>query len=130
MGLDEGVVRATIAVSDIERAAEFYEGVLGLVPLPEGSTGPQLRIYPCGSGSRLQVYVSEHAGSGSATAASWSVEDFDGLIDELRARGAQLERYEGMDADERGVHAFGSHRVAWIPDPDGNVVAIDNGAGD
>ncbi len=129
MGLRDATVRATIAVSDMERAAAFYEGVLGLAPQPEGSTGPQLRIYPCGAGSRLQVYVSQHAGSGTATVASWSVDDFDEVIDRLVAAGAVLERYEGMPADERGVHAFGTHRVAWIADPDGNVISLDNGPG-
>lgn len=127
MGLRDAGVRATVAVSDMQRARDFYEGALGLEPLPAGSTGDMVCIYPCGSGSRLQVYVSEHAGSGSATAASWSVSDFDAVISELRGRGVELERYEGMDADEHGVHSFGSHKVAWLTDPDGNVIAIDNG---
>ena len=128
MSLSDAPVRATVAVSDMERAAAFYEGVLGLEPPPAGSTGPMVRIYACGAGSRLQIYVSEHAGTGTATVASWSVDDFDAVVDGLLAAGATLERYDGMEADERGVHAFGSHRVAWIADPDGNVLSLDNGA--
>ncbi len=31
-----------------------------------------VRIYPCGSGSFRQVYASEHAGTATATVASWS----------------------------------------------------------
>ena len=129
MSLSDAGVRATIAVSDIERAAEFYEGKLGLTPLPEGSTGAALRIYPCGSGSRLQVYVTEHAGSGGATVASWSVPDFDELTAELRANGVEFERNEGMEADEHGVHAFGTHKMVWFADPDGNIIGLDNGPG-
>ena len=127
MTLADARVRATIAVSDMDRAVAFYEGVLGLARLGETMQG-QVRIYPCGQGSLLQVYASEHAGTGTATVASWSAEDFDALVDALLAGGVAFDTYEGMPADERGVHAFGTHRVAWFRDPDGNVLSIDNGA--
>lgn len=130
MTLKDAGVRATIAVSDMQRATAFYEGALGLVPLPAGSTGEMLRIYPCGDGSRLQVYASEHAGTGGATVASWSVSDFDAVTARLRENGVEFERYDGMEADEDGVHAFGSHRMVWFSDPDGNVLAVDNQVGD
>lgn len=127
MSLADAQVRATIAVSDMERAVAFYEGVLGLVQL--GATMPgQVRLYPCGRGSVLQVYASEHAGTGTATAASWSAQDFDDVVDALLAAGVVFETYEGMPADERGIHAFGTHRIAWFRDPDGNVLSLDNGA--
>lgn len=127
MSLADAQVRATIAVSDMDRAVAFYEGVLGLARLGQTMPG-QVRLYPCGRGSLLQVYVSEHAGTGSATVASWSTGDFDGVVDALLAAGVTLETYEGMPADERGVHEFGSHRIAWFCDPDGNVLSLDNGA--
>ena len=53
------------------KAAEFYEATLGLSPLGDDGTS-HVRIYPCGSGSFLQVYASEHAGTATATVASWS----------------------------------------------------------
>ena len=69
MSLSDAVVRATVAVSDLSRAREFYEGKLGLAPLPGG---PEfVSIYPCGEGSLLQVYASpDHAGRATATVAS------------------------------------------------------------
>ena len=125
MSLKDHRVRATVAVSDINRAVEFYEGKLGL----SGRTGgPPLRIYECGGGSELQVYESaEHAGKSTATVVSWSVSDFDTQVDELLAAGVEFERYEGLPVDDKGVHAFGDHKVAWFLDPDGNTIAIDNG---
>lgn len=126
MPLSTAVVRATVAVSDIARARAFYEGTLGLEPRPGGPDF--VATYPCGEGSLLQVYTSpEHAGKATATVASWSVPDHDTVIEALIARGARFTRSEGLAADERGVHAFGAHRVAWCTDPDGNVLAIDNG---
>ena len=60
MSLSSQQVRATVAVSDISRASEFYERTLGLTPL-RGDEMADVRIYPCGSASLLQVYASEHA---------------------------------------------------------------------
>ena len=57
------------------------------------------------------------------------MEDHDPTIDALIAAGVEFTRGEELPADERGVHAFGEHRVAWCADPDGNVLAIDNGRG-
>lgn len=125
MSLKDHRVRATVAVADIDRAVEFYEGVLGL---SGRAGGPPLRIYECGAGSELQVYESpDHAGTGTATVVSWSLEDFDAEIEALLAAGVTLERYDGIESDENGVHAFGNHKVAWFKDPDGNVIALDNG---
>lgn len=125
MSLKDNRVRATVAVADIDRAVEFYEGTLGL---SGRAGGPPLRIYECGGGSELQVYESpDHAGKSTATVVSWSLADFDAEVDQLLAAGVVFERYEGLDADDRGIHAFGEHKVAWFKDPDGNTIAIDNG---
>lgn len=128
MSLRDAQVRATVAVADMERAAEFYEGALGLEPLAGDEGMAAVRIYPCGEGSLLQVYESEHAGSGSATAASWSAPDFDEVVAGLRDAGVSFESSDEPGTDEDGVHSFGAHRVCWFKDPDGNTIALDNGA--
>ena len=125
MSLKDHRVRATVAVSDIDRAVEFYEGKLGL---SGRMGGRQLRIYECGGGSELQVYESsDNAGKSPATVVSWSVPEFDSEIDELLAAGVEFARYDGLPTDDKGVHAFGDHKVVWFLDPDGNTIAIDNG---
>jgi catechol 2,3-dioxygenase-like lactoylglutathione lyase family enzyme len=126
MSLGNEQVRATIAVSDIHRAANFYEGTLGLAPDGESAMGA-VRIYPCGRDSHLQVYESEHAGTSTATAASWSVDDFAAVVGELGARGVTFESYGDPSTDEQGVHSYGEHKVVWFKDPDGNTIAVDNG---
>jgi catechol 2,3-dioxygenase-like lactoylglutathione lyase family enzyme len=82
MSLSDAQVRATIAVSDITRAAAFYERTLGLSPLGDDAM-EHVRIYQCGAGSVLQVYASEHAGTASATVASWSTDEFESVVDDL-----------------------------------------------
>lgn len=125
MSLRDAQVRATVAVADIGRAVEFYEGALGLTAL-EGGMG-DVRIYACGGGSLLQVYASEHAGTATATVASWSADEFDSVVEELRANGVRFESYGDPATGAQGVHSFGEHRVVWFKDPDGNTLALDNG---
>ncbi len=126
MSLANAQVRATVAVSDMTSAVEFYEGKLGLSP--QGGDGmSDVRIYPCAGNSLLQVYASEHAGTTTATVASWSADDFDSVVDELRAKGVTFETYGAPTTDEKGIHTYGDHRVVWIKDPDGNTIAVDNG---
>ena len=51
---------AIVAVADLARAREFYEGVLGLEPIGEGAEEDVL-TYRTGR-TRLVVYRSDHAG--------------------------------------------------------------------
>ncbi|HEV2772445.1 MAG TPA: VOC family protein [Thermoleophilaceae bacterium] len=126
MSLSNEQVRATVAVSDMTRAVEFYERRLGLTPLGGDGMG-DVRIYRCASGSLLQVYASEHSGTTTATVASWSADDFESVVAELRASGVIFETYGEPATDESGVHTYGDHKVVWFRDPDGNTIAVDNG---
>ena len=113
---------ATVAVSDLERAREFYEGTLGLEEL--SSDGEEAVNYKTGS-SQLLVYRSDYAGSNEATAATWVNPDVDGVVADLKSRGVSFERYDMPDAEHDGdVHVFGEMRAAWFKDPDGNILAV------
>ena len=75
---------ATIAVSDVERAREFYEGTLGLTAIQADPGGI---LYKTGS-SVILVYPSEFAGTNKATAATWAVgDDFDAIVGGLAESG-------------------------------------------
>jgi catechol 2,3-dioxygenase-like lactoylglutathione lyase family enzyme len=126
MGLSRYKVRASIAVSDIARATEFYEGKLGLSAAEIQSD--ESRIYTCGEDSSLHVYISPaHAGNATATLATWYVADLEEVVDELRSSGVTFEHYDDptLRADEKGIHELGDGRVAWFKDPDGNTFAIE-----
>jgi catechol 2,3-dioxygenase-like lactoylglutathione lyase family enzyme len=128
MGLSSYRLNPSIAVSDISEAAEFYEGKLGLDPGPERFD--ESRIYRCGGGTSLHVYVSPTAASsGDGTLATWYVPDLDRVVDELVAAGLAFERYDdpALGTDERGIHELDDGRVAWFRDPDGNTFAIEEG---
>jgi catechol 2,3-dioxygenase-like lactoylglutathione lyase family enzyme len=124
MGLSESKVSATVAVGDLDRARQFYEGKLGL-SASGGSEGAQVVTYGCGDGSELIVYASEHAGKATATVATWEVEDVERLVDELSSRGVEFERYdEPLKTDEKGILRSEEGSVAWFKDPDGNTIAV------
>jgi catechol 2,3-dioxygenase-like lactoylglutathione lyase family enzyme len=128
MSLSSYVVRASVAVADIARASEFYEGTLGLVAAEEQSD--ESRIYECGGGSSLHVYQSPtQAGRGTATVATWYVADLDKVVGDLTSDGVTFEQYDDpvVGADERGIHDLDGGRVAWFRDPDGNTFAIEEG---
>jgi catechol 2,3-dioxygenase-like lactoylglutathione lyase family enzyme len=126
MGLNEGTVGAAIAVTDMARAVEFYEGKLGLRSNGDDPDGG--RTYECAGGSTVHVFPSPHARASGATVAGWIVDDVDGAIDELIGNGVMPEQYseEPFTTDEKGLARMGDFVGAWIKDPDGNVLAIGN----
>jgi catechol 2,3-dioxygenase-like lactoylglutathione lyase family enzyme len=124
---DRDVV-ATIAVSDIAVATEFYEETLGLVRAEYQSPDPTAILYRSGSAAVL-VYQSAYAGTNQATAASWGVgEDLDAIVSELGAKGVVFEHYDDLpDTTREGdVHLMGPLRAAWFKDPDGNILNVVN----
>jgi catechol 2,3-dioxygenase-like lactoylglutathione lyase family enzyme len=129
MGLSDSRVGALMAVSDLDRARAFYEGQLGLVPGDEEEEGV---AYPCAEGTGIFVYLSpDNAGKSPATIAGWWVDDLDQTMEELASRGVSFEQYDqpGLKTDERGVFDAGSFRAAWLTDPDGNTMALNETSG-
>jgi catechol 2,3-dioxygenase-like lactoylglutathione lyase family enzyme len=124
MGLSDRPVSASIAISDLDRAREFYEGKLGLTGGYEDVDGGY--TYQCAGSSELHIYPSpENAGRSGATQAFWTVEDVEATVDELSAGGVTFERYgEPFNTDEKGIARLGNDAVAWVKDPDGNILAI------
>jgi catechol 2,3-dioxygenase-like lactoylglutathione lyase family enzyme len=126
MSLSSYTVRTSIAVSDLAHATEFYEGKLGLSRV--GDQPDESRIYACGGGTSLHVYVSPaQAGKATATLATWYVADLEQVVDELSSKGVTFERYDEplLKTDAKGIHELGDGRVAWFKDPDGNTFAVE-----
>jgi catechol 2,3-dioxygenase-like lactoylglutathione lyase family enzyme len=124
MTLSRYKVAAAAAVSDMERAARFYEGTLGLTPDTES---PDNRAYRCAEGTVIHVFVSSHAGTGTATVAGWGVDDIEAVVDGLAAKGVTFEQYDEppIVTDARGIATFeGDAKVAYFKDPDGNTLSI------
>jgi len=115
-------LNTSIAVSDMARASEFYEGKLGLAVTGSGADGS--KVYE----SALHVYPSPaNAGMSAATLATWYVDDVERLVDELASKGVTFEHYDGIVTDAKGISPrAGGGKVAWFKDPDGNTFAIES----
>lgn len=116
---------ATLAVSDLQRARDFYENSLGLTPVQEQ---PGAILYKSGN-SVVLVYPSEYAGTNQATAASWAVgDDFDAIVQDLKAKGVTFEHYDDLPETSRegDVHVMGEFKGVWFKDPDGNILSLIN----
>lgn len=113
---------ATIAVRDGQKAKAFYRDKLGLALVEEG---PGASTYSSG-GSRLLVYESQYAGTNKATAATWAVKDIDETVRDLKRKGVSFEHYDNLPGltVEGDVHVGGDMRVAWLKDPDGNILSL------
>jgi catechol 2,3-dioxygenase-like lactoylglutathione lyase family enzyme len=123
MSMSSYRVGAIVAVSDMPRAREFYEGKLGLSEGEDQSGGG--RRYLCAGGTTLDVYVSaENAGTATATVVGWDVDDVERVVDELSSNGVTFEQYdEPLKTDEKGIFRDGV-KAAWFKDPDGNIHGI------
>lgn len=119
--LGDSTVFATVAVSNLKNAKDFYGNKLGLKQVDENEGG----ITYSGGNGRLFVYESQTAGSGKATCASWEVDDVAKEVDELKSKGINFEHYDFPGAKLEGdVHIMGGMQAAWFKDPDGNILSV------
>jgi catechol 2,3-dioxygenase-like lactoylglutathione lyase family enzyme len=109
------------ATTDGKRARTFYESVLGLRLISEDDfaivydvNGVSLRIQKVGQ-LRPQPF----------TVLGWSVPSIEVALSQLAAKGAVFERYSSLEQDPRGIWCSPSGaKVAWLKDPDGNVISL------
>jgi catechol 2,3-dioxygenase-like lactoylglutathione lyase family enzyme len=115
---------ANLAVRDLAVARRFYERTLGLAPVHEEDG--ELVVYKSGN-SLLNVYRSDYAGTNRATAVTWTVDDVDGEVSDLKNRGVTFEHYDMPGLTRKGdVHIGDDLKVAWFKDPDGNILNLVN----
>jgi catechol 2,3-dioxygenase-like lactoylglutathione lyase family enzyme len=117
-------IGANVPVSSLDEAIAFYEGKLGLPLLERGKEQPYARFTGAGE-TKLGIYESKTAGQAKHTLASFVVDDVRATVDALKANGVLFEEYDlpGMKT-ENGVATVGDTRVAWLKDPDGNILEI------
>jgi len=104
-----------IPVTDVKRAREFYEGVLGL-KVSEEMMGGRWIEYAVGDDTLVVANVGEQwAPSDQGTGAALEVEDFDDAIKRLKDRHV---RFAAEPFETPCCH------MAVVQDPDGNKLII------
>ena len=102
-----------IPVTDMQRARQFYEGVLGLKPDPE-MTGEMWTEYSVGSGTLAIACIGEQwKPSDQGTSAALEVESLEDAIARLEEREVAFDKHDSPVC-----------RMAVLQDPDGNKLII------
>jgi predicted enzyme related to lactoylglutathione lyase len=111
----------TIAVTDVDRAKQFYQEQVGL-PILDENTG-SIRF---GAGKGSQLSVRRGQPNVGQTVAHFEVDDVDAVVRDLNSRGIAFEEYE-TPKTVNGIAQIGPARGAWFKDPDGNVFGVRQG---
>jgi catechol 2,3-dioxygenase-like lactoylglutathione lyase family enzyme len=109
-----------IAVHDLQQAREFYGETLGLRTSEEYG----LMWLHLAGGRDTLMYEQSDATPASYTVLNFEVDNIDEAVDKLAARGVRLERYDGVEQDDRGVFREQGPYIAWFKDPSGNVLSV------
>ena len=117
-------IHPTLPAVDLERALKFYEGTLGVKVLQKDpSPGAMVEA---GEGTTFYIYQ-RAATKADHTVASFTVEDVEATVKELRGKGVEF-----LDLDQPGIKtvdgiaSFDGVRVAWFKDTEGNILALGN----
>jgi len=115
-------VGAVLLSKDLAKSREFYADALQLSILEESD---RAIAYASGE-TRITVTASTTGSKDEQTKAAWRVDDLRAELDWLKTRGIEPENY---DSDELktvdGIADRGSAWAAWILDPDGNALGIE-----
>jgi catechol 2,3-dioxygenase-like lactoylglutathione lyase family enzyme len=122
MSLANASIAPYIPAADMARARTFYEDLLGLKVKETYAGGV---VYECGHGSWVFLYPTPNAGTNKASTAFFSVDDVEGEVAALKARGLVFEEYEGHGITTvNSIATAGGARTAWFKDTEGNILAI------
>jgi catechol 2,3-dioxygenase-like lactoylglutathione lyase family enzyme len=108
---------------DIQRARRYYSDTLGLkpvqIPVPDGA------LFEAGKGSQIYLYQRGQT-KADHTAATFTVENIEQVVDDLTLRGVIFEQYDmgELKTDARGIATFGSSKSAWFKDSEGNILGL------
>jgi predicted enzyme related to lactoylglutathione lyase len=109
------------AVDDVAAATSFYGETLGIETSEENGI---LTLALAGGRRPTIVYPKPGHVPAEYTILNFPVEQIEATVDELTARGVQIERYDGLEQDERGIMRGGGPYIAWFKDPAGNVLSV------
>ena len=118
------MVVATIPVTDLEQAKDFYGETLGLTSLWENPASVRYRV---GEHSELSVF--KRPGLDTVhTLAHFEVDDIEKAVSDLEAKGVRFQDYtEGPLVTTGHIAQVGPARGAWFSDPDGNTLGLRQG---
>jgi catechol 2,3-dioxygenase-like lactoylglutathione lyase family enzyme len=119
--LSDALLVTTVAVTDLDRAKQFFEVQVGLPILEE--TPFSIRF---GGGKGSQVSVRRGQPNVGQTVGHFEVADIESVVRDLITRGVVFEEYEAPKTTNF-IAQIGPAKGAWFKDPDGNVFGVREG---
>lgn len=119
--LSDSPAYSGFSTNDIEASRRFYGETLGLRVTEDNG---MLTVH-LGGGNSLLIYPKDDHEPATYTTLNFPVRSIDAAVDELVAKGVELERY-GADfgQDERGIMRDSGPPIAWFRDPAGNILSV------
>jgi len=115
---------STFSVDDLDAAQAFYTDTLGLDTEKMEMGVMELKLK---DGNHVTIYPKPNHEPATFTVLNFVVPNIEQAVDELTAKGIQMERYDmpQMNQDARGIARddFGP-AIAWFKDPAGNILAV------
>ena len=109
------------STNDVPRARAFYADTLGLRVTEE--QGMLSLKFP--NGHTVLIYPKDDHEPATYTTLNFEVDDIDGAVDELVAKGVTFERYDQVPGqDQRGIMRDQGPPIAWFKDPAGNILSL------
>lgn len=117
----QGRMIGFIPASDARKSRQFYEEVLGMLfvsddnfALVMDANGTPIRIVRVGAFTPAPF-----------TIMGWEVAGIGNVVQQMAAQGVTFKKYGFPGQDDSGVWtAPDGAKVAWIEDPDGNVLSL------
>ncbi len=112
---------AFAAITDFDKARDFYVDVLGLDLVSENPFALEFSA----NGTMLRLTKFDALTPQPFTILGWNVPDINQAVADLRAKGVDMVTYEGMGQDDLSIWtAPDGVKVAWFKDPNGNTLSV------
>jgi catechol 2,3-dioxygenase-like lactoylglutathione lyase family enzyme len=111
-----------IPTRDAVRARAFYESTLGLRFVEDDT----FALVFDSNGTMIRIVRVPDFTPFPFTLLGWDVSDIDAAVADLTAKGVEFTRYSFLEQSPSGVWTAPGNvaKVAWFPDPDGNLLSL------
>jgi catechol 2,3-dioxygenase-like lactoylglutathione lyase family enzyme len=119
--LSAGKLIGFVPTTDSKRSRKFYEDKLGFKFLSDD----QFALVMQAGESMIRIAKAGKFIPAQYTVMGWEVTDIEAVVKWLNGRGVTCEKYPFVQDQKQGIWTTpNGDKVAWLKDPDGNVLSL------